>query len=210
MADNKDNKKPVVRTEGASREVIFGIDPLERRWSFGIGGIGLLLSALFALAPIKTYVEQKPQNGACSTGYTLVEKMCQKNVLLNFAADPRFYLLLAGSIAIMFFTWRKRRVGIIVAAFMIGLSLGNFGLPFLALGGWLAIRAFRLQKYGDPTFVGSNQQSRLRAQERAANRKKGIGYSRGKKSDSDPSAAPVRPKPAPSKRYTPKQTGRRR
>ena len=107
--------------EGASREEIFGLDALERRWSFGIGGIGLLLSALFALAPIKTYVEQKPQNGVCSTGYTLVEKMCQKNVLLNFAADPRFYLLLAGSIVIMFFTWRKRRVGIIVAAFMIGL-----------------------------------------------------------------------------------------
>jgi hypothetical protein len=197
-------------TDGASREVIFGLDALERRWSFGIGGIGLLLSALFALAPIKTYVEQKPQNGVCSSGYTIVGRMCQKHVLLNFASDPRFYLLLAGAIVIMFFAWRKRRVGIIVAALMIGLSLGNFGLPFLAIGSWLVIRAFRLQKYGDPTFVGSNQQSRLRAQERAANRKKGVSNSRRKKGDTNDTVTPARPKPAPSKRYTPKQSGRRR
>jgi hypothetical protein len=210
VADSKYNKTPIVMTEGASREVIFGLDALERRWSLGIGVLGLLLSAIFALAPIKTYVEQKPKNGLCAPGYALVGKMCQKNVLLHFASDPRFYLLLAGALVIMFFTWRKRRVGIIVAALMIGLSLGNFGLPFLALGGWLIIRAFRLQKYGNPTFVGSNQQSRLRAQERSANRKKGVSNSRGKKSDGDPSAMPARPKPAPSKRYTPKQSGRRR
>jgi len=163
-------------TEGASREAISGLDSLERRVSFVIGGIGL------ALAPT-----------ARKDGLILA-------------------VILAGALAILFFSWRKNRVGIIVAAFMMGLMLQKYSIsmPYLILGGWLGIRAFRLQKYGDPTFVGSNQQARLRAQERAANRKKGIGYSRGKKSDSDPSAAPVRPKPAPSKRYTPKQTGRRR
>lgn len=203
---------PVTENPPASREEIMGIDGLERRWSIGIGIIGLILSGIFAAAPIKTYVEQKPKNGVCAPGYTLIKKVCQKQVLFDFATDPRFYLLLGGALVILFFAWRKKRVGIIVAALMIGLSLGNFGLPFLFLGAWLGIRAFRLQKHGDATFVGSNRQARLKAEERARNKKKGIGYSRGKKSDDAVvgDAAPPRPKPAPNKRYTPKQSGRRR
>ena len=203
---------PVSENPPASREAIMGVDPLERRWSFGIGVIGLILAGIFAWAPIRTYVEQKPKNGVCAAGYTLVKKVCQKQVLFDFATDPRFYLLLGGALVILFFAWRKKRVGVIVAALMIGLSLGNFGLPFLFLGGWLAIRAFRLQKHGDATFVGSNRQARLKAEERARNKKKGIGYSRGKKSDDAVTAdgTPPRPKPAPNKRYTPKQSGRRR
>ncbi len=211
MADNKDNKKPVVMTEGASREVIFGIDPLERRWSFGIGGIGLMLTAIFLFVQQYGYTKTDPQNGVCPAGYDLVKKVCQHKYPLVFQDYMgQFFMVLAGALIIIFFAWRKKRVGIIVAAFMMGLALSNVGLPFLLLGVWLGIRAFRLQKYGDPTFIGSNQQSRLRAQERAANRKKGIGYSRGKKSDGDTSATAARPKPAPSKRYTPKQSGRRR
>jgi MFS family permease len=204
-------KTPVVMTEGASREVIFGVDRLERRWSFGIGAIGLMLSAIFLFVQQYGYTKTDPKNGVCPAGYDLVKKMCQHKYPLVFQDYMvQFLMVLVGALIIIFFTWRKKRVGIIFAAFMMGLALGNVGLPFLFLGGWLGIRAFRLQKYGDPTFIGSNQQSRLRAQERAANRKKGIGYSRGKKGDSEPSVSTVRPKPAPSKRYTPKQTGRRR
>ena len=211
MAENKDKNAPVVRTEGASREVIFGLDALERRWSFGIGGIGLMLASIFLFVTQYGYNTTDPQKGACPPGYDLVKKVCQQKYELVFQDYMgQFIMVLAGALFIIFFAWRKRRVGIIVAAFMMGLALSNVGLPFLFLGGWLTIRAFRLQKYGTPTFIGSNQQSRLRAQERAANRKKGISNSRGKKGAGDSSATPSRPQPAPSKRYTPKQSGRRR
>ena len=198
-------------TEGASREVIFGIDPLERRWSFGIGAIGLMLTAIFLFVQQYGYNKTTPKNGLCPPAFTLVKKACEHKYPLVFQDYMgQFFMVLAGALIIIFFAWRKKRVGIIVAAFMMGLALSNVGLPFLILGGWLGIRAFRLQKYGDPTFIGSNQQSRLRAQERAANRKKGIGYSRGKKSDADTTTSPLRPVPTANKRYTPKQSGRRR
>jgi hypothetical protein len=211
VAENKGKNAPVVLTEGASREVIFGLDALERRWSIGIGGIGLMLTSIFLFVTQYGYNTTDPKNGSCPSGYDLVKKVCQQKYELAFQDYMgQFLLVLIGALFIIFFAWRKRRVGVIFAAFMMGLALGNVGLPFLFLGGWLGIRAFRLQKYGTPTFVGSNQQSRLRAQQRAANRKKGISNSRRTKSDGDSAATPSRPKPAPSKRYTPKQSGRRR
>ena len=196
-------------TEGASREVIFGIDALERRWSFGIGGIGLMLTTIFLFVQQYGYTRTDPKKGICPPGFDLVKKVCEHKYPLVFQDYMgQFFMVMAGALIIIFFAWRKKRVGIIVAAFMMGLALSNVGLPFLFLGGWLGIRAFRLQKYGDPTFVGSNQQSRLRAQERAANRRNGVSTSRSKKGDDSPLTS--RPKPEANKRYTPKQTGRRR
>lgn len=210
MADRTEkNKAPVVLTEGASREVVFGIDALERRWAFGLGAVGLVLASIFLFVQQYGYTTTNPQKGVCPPGYDLAKKLCQHKYPLVFQDYMgQFFMVMAGALIILFFAWRKKRVGIIVAAFMMGLALSNVGLPFLFLGGWLAIRAFRLQKYGDPTFVGSNQQSRLRAQERASNKRKGISNSRGKK-DGD-ITPPARPKPEANKRYTPKQSGRRR
>ena len=81
---------------------------------------------------------------------------------------------------------------------------GTGGILFMFLGGWLAIRAFRLQKYGDPTFSGSNIKARERAQERRRNR--GV---RTKSPTTGSASGTARATPAPSKRYTPKKTNRR-
>jgi hypothetical protein len=93
---------------------------------------------------------------------------------------------------------------------MLGLAsgiVGSAGIAFLALGAWLAVRAFRLNKYGDPTFRGSNIKARERAQERRATRGTRASTPRAKRGKT--SSTPVSRTPAPSKRYTPKKTNRR-
>ena len=106
--------------------------------------------------------------------------------------------------AIFAFSYFRKRPGVIVGSFLLGLATGTAGIFFLALGAWLSVRAFRLQKYGDPPFRGSNIKARERAQERRANR--GV---RTKASKSTTTASTSRTTPAPSKRYTPKKTNRR-
>jgi len=74
------------------------------------------------------------------------------------------------------------------------------------LGAWLIVRAYRLQKYGDASFFGSNRVAKEEGQAKRANRAaKGAETSESTASPSK-SAAP----PTASKRYTPKKPPRRR
>ena len=110
------------------------------------------------------------------------------------------------------FALLRKRVGVAFVGLFLGLAIGTIGLPFLMLGGWLVIRALRLQKYGDATFAGSS----LRAREMAKAKKEGrsLAPSTAKSAKSAKGAkttAPSGPKPpSASKRYTPKQRTRRR
>lgn len=113
---------------------------------------------------------------------------------------PQFVEILVAAAVILFFAWRKRRSGVAVATFLLGLSLGTAGFIFLFLGAWLMIRAYRLQKYGDATMLGSARKAREMADARRA----------GKEYTPTPSgdavASPPKKAPAPSARYTPKKS----
>ena len=189
-----------------SRDVILSLDPLERKVTFGLAGVGLALAAVFLLVQQHGITTEKPKNGHCSVGFTLVKGVCNKSYPLHFADfAPQFFAVLVGAVALAFFAWRKKRAGAVVIGGMMGLFLGNAGLPFLATAVWFVVRALRLQKYGTASFVGTNQVARQRAIELNAAKKS------GKTAGASTSTAPdARKPPAPNKRYTPKQSGRRR
>jgi hypothetical protein len=186
-----------------------GLDNLERKFGFGGAAIALVLALFFIPHLIKntaiTVTAKVLKNGSCPKGYTLLKAICSRSEITHPSYwVPQFLAFLVLGGAIFAFSYFRKRPGVIVGSFLLGLATGTAGIFFLALGAWLSVRAFRLQKYGDPTFRGSNIKARERAQERRANR--GV---RTKASKSTTTASTSRTTPAPSKRYTPKKTNRR-
>jgi hypothetical protein len=94
-----------------------------------------------------------------------------------------------------------------VACFSVflGIGLGIAGVVFVFMGAWLIVRAFRLQRYGEASWSGSNRAAKELAQARRE------GREQTPKSTSTPanSPGPTAP-PSASKRYTPKQKPRKR
>jgi hypothetical protein len=124
------------------------------------------------------------------------------------AATQRTFVVAAievslGGLFLLFFRWKKRRVGLVVVGLMMALALGGLGagLPFLAFAGWLMLRAWRLQRFGTAgygdTVTASRAEAKARREGKAATA-----------SNRDESA--TRAIPQASKRYTPKQADVRR
>ncbi len=189
-----------------------GLDTLERRFGFGGSAIALVLALFFIPHLIKnttiTVTAKTLKNGSCPKGYAMLKDVCSRHEITHPSYwVPQFLVFVIVGAAIFAFSYWRKRPGVIVAAFLLGLATGTAGIFFLALGAWLSVRAFRLQKYGDPTFRGSNVKARERAQERRATR---AGRAKSSKSSTRNLAAETaRATPAPSKRYTPKKTNRR-
>ena len=194
------------------RSVVLGIDKIERSISLIAGGIALVLALVISPHLFKNTVVTdtlKPTHlHRCTAGYHLLAEVCTRTRLTH-PSDwvPQFLEILIVGLAIVGFAWWRKRAGVAAAALFLGLALGTVGLPFLFLGGWLIIRALRLQKYGDATFKGSSERAREQAKtRRSARGARGKATKSVTTSDGARSAAP----PAPSKRYTPKQTPRKR
>ncbi len=196
-----------------------GIDTTERKISFIGGGLALVLAAIFIphLLHNTTVIDtaKLTKLHQCPTGFHLVNAVCQRSRIAHPSAYVlQFLLIIVFGVAMVLFTQRSKRSGVAVCALFLGLALGTFGLPFLFLGGWLIIRAFRLQKYGDATFAGSNRRAREKAVARRAarttpTRSSAKGARRTTTRASSKGA--VKPSgPVPSKRYTPKQKPRKR
>ena len=204
------------RVSAVPKEVVFGIDKVERNVSFFGGALALALAALFAPHLFKnTWVTDtaKPKTGhACIAPFhwDSVRQLCVHRHLTHPSAWlPQFILIVGLAIVIILFAVVRKRVGVAFGAFLLGLSLGSVGLPFLFLGAWLLIRALRLQRYGNASFAGSSKMARERARERAAERgatarTPRAARTRGKAASAKPSG------PSPSKRYTPKKPARKR
>jgi hypothetical protein len=191
--------------------MVMGLDPLERKFSLGGAAASLLLTIVYLSQLGKTItkpVTVKPISAnVCPKSFHLIGKLChgvqttQKSGLILL-----IIVMVVMGTALAFFAYRRNRPGAIVAALLLGFLGGTAGILFMFLGGWLAVRAFRLQRYGDPTFSGSNIKAREMAQQRRANRGTRTKTSRTSKSSSSTAVANT---PAPSKRYTPKKTNRR-
>jgi hypothetical protein len=201
------------------REVIMGLDATERRVSFIGSFVAFALAGLFVPHLLKnTYVTDtaKPTTGhSCAAPYHWdAAKATCIHLRLTHPSYwvPQFALILLVGVAIALSAWWKKRVGVAFSGFLIGLALGTVGLPFLLLGGWLLVRALRLQRYGDPSFFGSSRRAREAADARRSARAAATGSpapaarSR-RRAAPEPSARQV---PTPSKRYTPKKPVRKR
>ncbi len=182
-----------------------GIDDLERKISFVLGAIALVLAAILVPHLLhNTWVTDTASPSAaktCPTHYHLVKGVCSYTHLTH-PTDwlPQFLEIVLIGIALLGFAWRRKRAGVAAASLLLGLALGTAGLPFILGGGWLIVRAFRLQKYGDASFSGSSKRARAMAAERKAQRRGGTA----------PAPAADRRSPEASKRYTPKKSSARR
>ncbi len=196
-----------------------GMDDIERKVSiFGVV-VALLVSIVPAYAWIKKSsltTTQKPLKGTtCAATFQYKDKLklCEhvlKNAQSHWAIQFLFIFVVA--FIVLFFALRRKRAGVACFTFFLGIGLGGVsGVVFIFLGGWLVVRAFRLQRYGDPTFSGSNKIAREMAKARREGRDATPRPSPSSKQTSAP-AVPSGPAPPPalSKRYTPKQKPRKR
>lgn len=201
------------RVSAVPREVVLGLDKTERVVSLIAGAIAMILAAVEFpnLLHNRHIIETLKYKGQiCPAGYKHVVTQCQKSVLVHPSYWlPQFLLIVVFGVGLIVFALLHKRVGVVTTGLILGLALATAGLPFIFVAGWLIIRAFRLQKYGDATFRGSNQRAKQVASERRAS-----GSSPRSRSKSAVGDGPTVPghtaPPTASKRYTPKQKPRKR
>jgi hypothetical protein len=180
------------------KAAMVSLEPGEVRWAF----IALLVTLAAGIA-IPTYITA--QNKVTRAG---------KN---SIAVAPDAWLLGGALIALSLIglgvLWRRRRTLIAFDLFLIGfgftLFIGLAGFLFILLGGWLMLRAWRINKYGTTNSKAIARQAAERP--RGRDRKRGgsstaaAGSTSSKAADSGPRKAPQA-----SKRYTPKAPPRRK
>src|ERR1700691_1287605 len=149
------------------REVVMGLDPLERGISLFGAGIALVLALVTAIEwsrNLPTITTQKHVKGtACPSAYPkLVNTLCEHIVKTTRTEwEVKFFFILIVALCILFFAIRRKRAGVACFAIFLCLGLGlGSGLVFFFMGAWLIIRAYRLQKYGVATMLGSNRVAR--------------------------------------------------
>jgi hypothetical protein len=205
------------RESVAPRRVVLGLDNLERGISLFGASIGFVLALVTAIEWVRNIPvinTQKPsKTKACPAPYHLTKTklLCEQIVRTTRSEwELKFFFILLVSACILYFALRRKRAGVACFAVFLGLGLGiESGLVFFFLGVWLIVRAYRLQKYGTATMLGSNRVAR----DMAVARKEGRNFK--PESSSDPSSSskstPNKPTaPEASKRYTPKKPPRRR
>lgn len=206
------------RTSVAPREVVLGLDRIERRLSIAGAGLALLL-ALVTLAQwirnIPNTTTQSPTHAhSCANGFHYVtsSKLCEMTSHASRGEwEIRFSFIFVIALCILYFALRRKRAGVVCFSVFLGLGLGvGTGLVFLFLGVWLIIRAYRLQKYGEASFSSSTRVAKERGRSRRADLSTSKSPSTRAKSVSPSSGTTRTVAPEPSKRYTPKKPRRRR
>jgi hypothetical protein len=168
------------------------LDRMEAKWALGA----------FVLATV---------GGIAIPAYFIAENKVTKAGKNTIAVAPDAKLL-GGVIlllcAIGFLAlWKRKRTLVAFDLFLVGfaftLFVGLIGFAFIVLGGWLMLRAWRLNKYGTTN-------SKAIAREAAA-RPRGRARKEAARSTSKTNASPgARKPPTASKRYTPKAPTRKK
>jgi hypothetical protein len=241
----KPKTKPAPVDEAPARELtdeekrvqITRIDPTERKLGYAAAILASVVS-LITFAPFINNPALTVQKTASPIrGHTCQHLYRYGKVGGHFTcvADVRYsrshwvtelVILLIFALAVVVATRLRRRAALAFTTLMTGLAMLSvvqsvLAFPFIFLGGWLMVRAWRVQRYGSPT-----------AKSRAGGGSAGSGTTRGwsgatgggrgrstrpatradarsgRRARSKAPSGPVRP--APSKRYTPKAPPRRR
>jgi hypothetical protein len=192
--------------------VVLGLDNFERTISL----VGAGTALIFALATIvewarnaATIITQAPsKTNTCAKGFHLVKTLCQEVTHTSRSEwEVRVLFIAVVALCILFFALRRKRAGVACFAIFLGLGLGiSTGLVFFLLGAWLIVRAYRLQKYGDASFFGSNRVAKETGQAKRADR----ATRASAKNETAPAPSKSTAPPSASKRYTPKKPPRRR
>lgn len=106
--------------------------------------------------------------------------------------------------------WKRRRTFVSFALFLIGfaftLFIGLIGFVFILAGGWLMLRAWRINRYGTTDAKAIRQEAATRPRGKAAASTSKTATTKGKASSQPGSRKP----PTASKRYTPKSPARKK
>ncbi len=197
----------------APREVVLGLDSLERGISLFGSCIALVLALVTAIEwarNLPTITTVKYVSGkACPSSYPKhVGEFCE-HILRTTRSEweVKFFFILIVALCLLFFTLRRKRAGVACFAVFLGLGLGlGSGLVFLFLGVWLIVRAYRLQKYGVAGMLSSNRV----AKEMGDAKRQGRSSNADAASEGASTTAKPATPPSASKRYTPKKPPRKR
>ncbi len=177
---------------GERKAAMSTLDPKEAKWVL----VALVLAAITSIA---------------IPAYILAEHKVTKNGQASITVGPDAILLYG---AILLFCalgflglWKRKRTLVAFSLFFVGfgltISLTFIGFAYIFLGGWLMLRAWRLNKYGTTN-------SKAIAREAAA-RPRGRQRKEAARSTSKTAAGPgARKPPTASKRYTPKAPPRKK
>jgi hypothetical protein len=199
----------------APRKVVLGLDPVEFRVSL-IGAVfAFVISAIPGvdwLRKVKTLTKlTPPKSNICPAGYDHVASYCQKLSLTQSSWAIQFFFVFVVALCLLYCTLRRTRAGVACFAVFLGLGhVSDVGVVFFAIGAWLILRAYRLQKYGDATFKGSNQIAREMSQAKREGRAPKLEAQKDATETTVKTVAKSAAAPAASKRYTPKKPPRRR
>ncbi len=168
------------------------LDPMEAKWTLGA----------FVLATVA---------GIAIPAYFIAENKVTKAGKNTIAVAPDAKLL-GGVILILCAIgfaalWKRKRTLVAFDLFLVGfaftLFVGLIGFAFIALGGWLMLRAWRLNKYGTTNSKAIAREAAARPRGRA---RKEAARSTSKTSTTSTTRKP----PTASKRYTPKAPARKK
>ncbi len=206
------------RPSVAPREVVLGLNSLERGISLFASGIALILALVTAIEwarNLPTITTIKYISGKkCPSSYSKhVGEFCE-HILRTTRSEweVKFFFILLVALCLLYFTLRRKRAGVACFAVFLGLGLGlESGIVFLFLGVWLIVRAYRLQKYGVAGMLSSNRVARETGDARRQGRAPTPSTSDGAApTKSTPTPAKPAVSPSASKRYTPKKPPRKR
>ncbi|HEY1653467.1 MAG TPA: tetraspanin family protein [Acidimicrobiales bacterium] len=190
---SNDPDQPDLIPSQQRREVMRSLDPQETKFSFG----AFLLATIAGIA-IPVYIiatNRITKEGKDSIAVAPDAKLLGGVILI---------LCILGFISL----WRRKRTFVAFDLFLIGfaftLFIGLVGFVFILLGGWLMLRAWRINKYGTTNSKVIARQTASRPRGKAA--REATPRSTGKASSQPGNRTP----PTASKRYTPKAPARKK
>lgn len=194
---------PPAQTDEERRQRIRSVDPLERKWAYGGLALGFVTGVTLCLTR------------AASNPYT-TQTVHGHHVRVSTAGTWLLYGLLIAVLAIgglIANRYRKRSIltfCILILGFAFTLFFPPLGLALIVLGGWLLVRAWRVQRYGTPTAKGAAEISKTQP----ARPKGRWGFGRAAATNTTAQRRSTakgtsgtkgtRSAPAANKRYTPK------
>jgi hypothetical protein len=207
---------PISLTDEETRQRITRIDEKERKWGLSAAvlaaAVAMLAELPGVLHPKTTHasVSTKPKGTSCAGSfYDATTKACYTVHSRSFWVWTMCVLLLF-AVTLFIAVKLRRRSALGFAALMNGLAFETttgspiLGLPFIVFGGWLLIRAWRVQQYGSPTAT-----KRTAGAAPAPRPVRPVRQPRERKKKTEATAS-GRPRPEASKRYTPKTPTRKR
>ena len=168
------------------------LDPMEAKWTLGA----------FILATVA---------GIAIPAYIIAANKVTRRGKNTIAVAPDAKLLGAAILVLCVIgflaLWKRKRTFVAFDLFLVGfgftLFIGLIGFVFILLGGWLMLRAWRINKYGttNAKVIAKEAAARPRGRERRET---------AKASGKSPAKTGERKPPTANKRYTPKAPPRKK